>query len=407
MNHGHKLADHVRTRTTDARIERQWAAIEQADLPGPFPLRVRRIPWIAAGLALGAMVAAALVLRPPPSDGTAPALRGGASLDGNAPALRGGASLPAGALVESAQAEIAVQLDDGSRVELSPESQLRLLENQPGAVALELRAGTARFQVKHDRARRFEVHAGVLDVRVIGTRFELTRKREPGFVLLRVAVSEGVVEVRRRDATTGDVQRIREGETWSARVADAASAPAAPSASGAPTARATEPAEPADALEAEARAAREPGESPLAGEPDESAADRNESERADAAVQHGASALFRRASLARRAGRMQEAAEGYAELLARHPRDARAGLSAFELGRIRMDALDDAAGAIQALERAVAAGSGASFHEDALARIVVASDALGRGAACRKARERYLARYPDGVHAHALAARCR
>jgi hypothetical protein len=104
---------------------------------------------------------------------------------------------------------------------------------------------------------------------------------------------------------------------------------------------------------------------------------------------------------------MRDAADAYADLLARHPGDARAGLSAFELGRIRMDALDDHAGAIQALERALAAGSNASFHEDALARIVVASDALGRGDACRKARARYLERYPDGVHANALAARCR
>ena len=71
-----------------------------------------------------------------------------------------------------------------------------------------------------------------------------------------------------------------------------------------------------------------------------------------------------------------------------------------------MDALGDRRGAIDALERAVAAGATASFHEDALARMVVAYDAEGRRDACRKARERYLARYPSGVHAHVLAGRC-
>ncbi len=379
MSGAPKLSEHVRPVATAARVERQGAALAQAGLPGALPMRARRVPWIAAGLLVGAMAAAALLLRAP-------------------------ASLPAGALVESAQAEVAVQLDDGSRVELSPESQLRLLENQSGAVALELRSGTARFHVKHAPARRFQVQAGPIEVRVIGTRFELTRKREPGGVLARVAVSEGVVEVRRRDGSDG-VQRIRAGESWSALVPNAAPASPPPEPSPAasqPPARAVEPAQAHGTLPAADRVALEPREEPLAAEPGEVEGDRGQ-----ATPERSASAVFRRASLARRAGRMQEAADAYAELLVQYPDDARAGLSAFELGRIRMDALADPAGAIQALDRAVAAGRGASFHEDALARIVVASDALGRADACRQARERYLVRYPSGVHAHALAARCR
>jgi tetratricopeptide (TPR) repeat protein len=120
-----------------------------------------------------------------------------------------------------------------------------------------------------------------------------------------------------------------------------------------------------------------------------------------------AAGLFRLASVARRAGRLREAADDYAALLERHPADARAGLSAFELGRIRMDALGEPLAAIEALERAAATGARTSFHEDALARIVVANDALGRREACRRARERYLAGYPNGVHARALLAQCR
>jgi hypothetical protein len=81
-------------------------------------------------------------------------------------------------------------------------------------------------------------------------------------------------------------------------------------------------------------------------------------------------------------------------------------LSAFELGRLRMDRLGDAAGAISALERAVALNVGPTFREDALARLVTAYAAQGNAAACARARDRYLASYPSGVHAGAVAGRC-
>jgi tetratricopeptide (TPR) repeat protein len=200
---------------------------------------------------------------------------------------------------------------------------------------------------------------------------------------VRLAVTEGVVEVRRTDAVEGEggeLRRIRAGESWSALLPRHPQLP---------------PAESPAAVEADVDAELEASEPAQA-----------KSERRDGA-QRAASEVWKQASVARRAGRMQEAAQAYSTLIARHPEDARAGLAAFELGRIRMDALGDPGGAIDALERSLAAGSSASFHEDALARIVIAHDALGRTAACQRARERYLASYPSGVHAHALLARCR
>jgi hypothetical protein len=71
-----------------------------------------------------------------------------------------------------------------------------------------------------------------------------------------------------------------------------------------------------------------------------------------------------------------------------------------------MDALGDPEGAIRALEDALRSAGTASFHEDALARIVTANDALGRRQACRDARAQYLTRHPNGVHAQVLSARC-
>jgi transmembrane sensor len=392
MTRPSRLADSVRARSNDARIERQWAALEQAGLPGPAGAgaggsRVRVA--IATSLA-GAALAVGALLWVGSGDRAS--------------------SLPVGALVESAQAPVAVQLEDGSRVELSPRAQLRLVKNGKREVLLELRAGKARFAVAHDRSRPFKIDAGGAEIRVVGTRFELTRSQQAGGEQLSVSVSEGVVEVRRSGES--EVQRLRAGEHWGAFL---------PVAKPSATASAGKPASQLNGSDARLEPAAEappeaPSEPDNAGEPEldpseaeavaASASEPSNGPRAAAMRERAAARVFERANLARRAGRVRDAADAYAELLARFPRDRRAGLSAFELGRIRMDALHDPASAIEALERAAAAGDDASFHEDALARMVVAYDAEGRTAACRKARDRYLARYPNGVHAHVLAARC-
>jgi transmembrane sensor len=374
-----RLADHVRARASEARIERQWAALDQAGLPGPLPAGRSRWRAVLALTSVAALTAAA----------------GAVWLQTTrAPAL------PVGALVESAETKVAVQLEDGSRVELSPRAQLRLLKNQKREVRLELRGGRARFAVAHDRTRPFEVEAGSAEIRVVGTRFELGRSRESGGERVDVAVSEGVVEVRR--AGEREVRTLRAGERWSALLSSSPQAQRK-AAEPEPASVSAEPPE----LDAPDGALDPAAELPALPADVDAEAERSPGSRGAAARERAAARVFERANLARRAGRMRDAADGYAELLARYPRDRRAGLSAFELGRIRMDALSDPRGAIEALERAAAAGATASFHEDALARMVVAYDAEGRREACRKARERYLERYPSGVHAHVLSGRCR
>ncbi len=108
--------------------------------------------------------------------------------------------------------------------------------------------------------------------------------------------------------------------------------------------------------------------------------------------------LFEQARSLWRAGRIDAAAQTYQTLLASHPRDPRAGLAAFELGRLRMDRLGDMPGAVRALEQAVALAPGAELREDALARLVAASAAAHDRSVCRRARDRYLADYAGGVH---------
>jgi tetratricopeptide (TPR) repeat protein len=372
------LAEHLRPALDEARIERQWSAIEAAGLPSAAPARSWRAWTVALSLAVAAGAAAGVLLYPR----TAP-------------------ELTEGAWLHSADQPVSVRLEDGSRVELSPASQLKLVENRPARVTLELRSGEAHFEVKHDRARPFAIAAGPAEVRVIGTRFELSRTTHAGGEALRVQVREGVVEVRRRDRPGEPPQRIHGGESWSAELSEATKTPAP---------RADAPIDEPDVLPEEADEAAEPeaesGAEPPSAEPSRRPQAHPKSSARTEEPVDDAGALFSRASLARRAGRMRDAADGYAELLARFPADARAGLSAFELGRIRMDALGDPDGAIRALEEALRSAGTASFHEDALARIVIASDALGRRQACRDARARYLARHPNGVHAQVLSARC-
>ena len=98
--------------------------------------------------------------------------------------------------------------------------------------------------------------------------------------------------------------------------------------------------------------------------------------------------------------------QAYQTFLSTYPRDGRAGLAAFELGRLRMDRLGDPAGALKALERAMALAPGSGFREDALARIVNASSSLGQLSRCSSAREQYLREYPNGVHRLRVSKAC-
>ena len=103
---------------------------------------------------------------------------------------------------------------------------------------------------------------------------------------------------------------------------------------------------------------------------------------------------------------LREAAQAYQTLLSTYPRDPRAGLAAFELGRLRMDRLGDLSGAVKALERAVALAPGSSFREDALARLVTAYASVHNRSGCEQARERYLREFPAGVRKRTVAAAC-
>lgn len=345
----------VQPSVTDARVERLWENVSQR--LEPHPARAWR--WLVLCGALSGAAAGVFFLWKAPND------------------VEPARAVLADAKLETKSDELSVTLADGSQVQLGAQSALQVRGGQSSAVSLALSRGQVTCDVTHREGRRFSVRAGDVEVRVVGTKFSV-KASAGASPRVEVAVLRGVVEVESQ-RRPGVVARVAAGEVW-VQDLERAVASAAPVNAPAPAA---------------AHAVDEPKRS-LSGVASSSAAPPGPSARE----------LFEKAALSRRAGDAATAAQAYTELLRLYPSDGRAGLAAFELGRLRMDRLGDAGGAIAALERAVASNIGPTFREDALARLASVYAAQGNFAACSRARDRYLASYPAGVHAAAVASRC-
>jgi len=133
-------------------------------LPGNDDAPRRRWPWLAAGGAAAAVVAALTI-----------------------PALT-----PAGsayAVATGAGERRVVALDDGTSIEMSGGTRLRLDHADPRVATLE--RGEAVFHVRHDAAHPFVMTAGGTTIRDLGTVFNVASDG----TALSVAVAEGAVEV--------------------------------------------------------------------------------------------------------------------------------------------------------------------------------------------------------------------
>lgn len=358
---------YVQPEISDARVNRLWSHVSAR-----LEARPGRV-WRRLGLAVAlASVAAGgvFVIKAQLPAGAAVAER----------------ALSAEAKLETAGDALSVTLVDGSEVSLASRSELQVRGNQPSGVALSLTRGQVTCDVTHRADRKFTVVAGDVEVRVVGTKFSVqtTSGENPR---VEVSVLRGVVEVvsKRRP---GIVARVAAGQSWIQNPEPSAMASAPPAVAGAEVAAAAPPDAEPSRPDTKPEAAAAPSAASVT------------------AVVPSARELFEKAGESRRAGDAAAAARAYEELLRLHPGDGRASLSAFELGRLRMDRLADPAGAIGALERAVALNIGPSFREDALARLVSVYASQGNFAACGRARDRYLASYPAGVHAGAVASRC-
>ncbi len=377
-----KISAYVFPELGNGRIDAQWSRIAE-QLPGPSS-RGRLSRPLVVVFAAACVLAFVWVQRP---------------------VVNTAESVWEGSVVASDESPVNVTLAEGTLIELDPRSEVSLLHSSQEAMHVALSDGSARFEVAKKRSRRFRVAMGAVEVLVTGTQFRVARSVVEGGERVRVDVEEGSVEVHRKGV--GAV-RLQAGDHWSAFVAKTQQVrdeqleketkalpinPAVPSQDASEQAQAEEASDESEDVEAEEAEVESSGRAARRG--------RRAHERAQAATD-----LFAQANLARRAGLVTESAKFYGELVSRFPRDHKAALAAFELGRLRMDSLADLSGAISALERALKLDAQRAFAEDALARLVLAHDALGDRAACSRARARYLARYPEGVHAKHVAARC-
>jgi transmembrane sensor len=85
---------------------------------------------------------------------------------------------------------VAIQLADGTRVMLEPESRLRVPARMSSARTVTLQ-GAAYFEVTHDPARPFTVMSRDAEVRAIGTAFSMSQY--PGDTAVQVIVVQGKV----------------------------------------------------------------------------------------------------------------------------------------------------------------------------------------------------------------------
>ena len=343
-----KLSSYIVAEATREELAQQWANIEPRLARGPRQRRLLPLSLALAGAATAAIVVLALVQRTsPPRNWTSQ-----------------GAPLP-------------VALADGSRLELRPGSKVSLLQERKRELRLEVLRGGARFEVRHDLGRRFQVTAAGVDVVVTGTAFTVELEGDQGSP--RVSVERGQVEIHARtDARL--LAHLHAGETWPPRLAPSV-APAPSAAPSTPPVE-TQPALPAPAPVAPAPVAP-PGRRPPAPDPRQ---------------------LLEQANAARRSGDVEEAAALLETLRVRHPRDPRAALATFELGRLRMDALGDLPGAVQALKHSIALAPTGVFREDAEACLATAYARMRDRTRCEQARQTYLGHYPEGTHAAEVSA---
>jgi transmembrane sensor len=355
---------------TESRLARQYAAIRSRVPAAPQ----RRRAWATgAGWAVAAMATTALAVV----------------------VVRGERSRSAGLVDETviesgAGAATSVTLADGSRVELGAATRARLTSAKATAIRIDLERGSVDIEATHVAGRTFVVGAGPYDVRVVGTHFAV--RRVPG-AQVTVQVERGAVEVAAA-GSSGEARRLAAGEQWSAPESTALPAAA--------TAALLPPSAAAGAAPAGLVAATPAQGEPVAQPPAPAAIAPAPLVRRD----DNARDLFDEAQRARADGRPADAARAFDRLRRTFPRDARAALSAFELGRLRLDALGDPRGAEEALRDAIALGPSSPFREDAEARRVEALRRAGDATGCASARAAYLARWPNGTYRRAVEVGC-
>jgi hypothetical protein len=330
-------ADLLKPSLDSARVARIWAEIERRQTRERRPLQLGASAW-GLVVAVGLFLVAFGWMRWRESSTTPPSL--------------------AGVVIDTGASGQTLFLPDGSSVDVGPSTRLRIAHAEVQRIRLELDRGRVACEVTHREGRQFVVATSGAEVEVKGTRFEVdVEPASAGLPIVQVRVSRGAVEVR--DGARKQIARLESGQTWSA----GALAPAAP-----PEGPPDLPASPGQAMPSAA-----PAES--------------------------ARSLFERADLARMQGRHREAAQDLERLVRRYPKDSRAALAAYQLGRVCMGSLREPDRSIYAFTFAIEHASvDDPFVEDAEAGRIEAAEELGHVLDCQKWQATFMVRYPASVH---------
>jgi transmembrane sensor len=286
-----------------------------------------------------------------------------------------------------------IALGEGTEVSFDRDAQLDVRERSESRVIVGLRAGAARFNVRHDPRRLFLVQAADVEVEDNGTTFSV----ENDGTVVTVSVTEGAVSVSFLPTNGGPRQKIalRAGARGTypvhhaqtqgpdATTAQAALAAPAPSASGSPN---PPPGPPAADWRALARAGNYPRAYDLI------------APTAFREVRDEAGDLLLASDAARLSQHPAQAATLLRQLVSRHPRDPRAPSAAFTLGWVLMNQLGHPREAALAFAQAESLAPRGNLAEDASARAVEGWYRAGDLSRARAELERYRARYPQGRH---------
>jgi transmembrane sensor len=279
------------------------------------------------------------------------------------------------AKVPSATPPLTVKLvtfRDGSRAELSGSvSQLKVERDAKRQVDLRLLAGHARFEVVPNRKRSFEVQAGAVRVRVIGTSFSMARISEQ----TRVSVDKGLVQVfwsgGKAELAAGESGVFPPGSGDADTLARGGQRPNAP----------------------EWRRLAQSGQfknaySALSQTPN--------------SVREVPEELMLAADVARLSGNPGRAVPYLKTVSERFSRDPRAPVAAFTLGRVLLENTGNAASAAAAFRRARSLSPGGPLALDAWAREVESLRRAGRMEQASDLAQKYIDQFPSGRHAAAM-----
>lgn len=362
----------ARAPATD-RLDAAWDAIVRRR-----ELRRARRRWVA-----GAAMASALIL-------VLYAVFGSLGRGLRPIALQGGAPLPS---VFHAEAPVDVALDDGSRIALGPQAELTALPSEEGRVHLRLERGRATFDVKPGGLRAWLIDAGSLHVRVLGTRFAVSRDGARASVAVergRVAVESDEPGFVARTLGAGESAETAAVGARATAIDEPSSAPIDPARLAPP--RASLPPEASSPESAPAVAPERATTNAIA----EARTPSPQERRPSAPVSEpSADALLREADEARARGDLDRAVAILERVVERAPTRP-AALAAFTLGKVHADDRADPAIGARWFDRAASSGLPSALAEQASARAVEAYDRAGLRAESLRAGRRYVERFPNG-----------